>query len=225
MKYIAYYRVSTKKQGNSGLGLEAQRTAVESYLKDKIIMAEYTDIESGTKKGNDRENLKQAVIHAKSSNAILIIAKLDRLARNVSFITTLMESGVEFLACDMPQANKFTIHIFAALAEQEADLISQRTKSALAELKAKGVKLGNPQNLTKKARIKGLKIRQQNALENENNIKSTALIVSLKKEGISFYAIAQKLNELKFKTRNDNTFTDVQVKLLFDRHANNKKTK
>lgn len=225
MKYIAYYRVSTKKQGNSGLGLEAQRTAVESYLKDKLIMAEYTDIESGTKKGNDRENLKQAVIHAKSSNAILIIAKLDRLARNVSFITTLMESGVEFIACDMPQANKFTIHIFAALAEQEADLISQRTKSALAELKAKGVKLGNPQNLTKKARIKGLKIRQQNALENENNIKSTALIVSLKKEGISFYAIAQKLNELKFKTRNGNTFTDVQVKLLFDRYANNKKTK
>lgn len=225
MKYIAYYRVSTKKQGNSGLGLEAQRTAVESYLKDKIIMAEYTDIESGTKKGNDRENLKQAVIHAKSSNAILIIAKLDRLARNVSFITTLMESGVEFIACDMPQANKFTIHIFAALAEQEADLISQRTKSALAELKAKGVKLGNPQNLTKKARIKGLKIRQQNALENENNIKSTALIVSLKKESISFYAIAQKLNELKFKTRNGNTFTDVQVKLLFDRYTNNKKTK
>ncbi|MCC6180220.1 MAG: recombinase family protein [Bacteroidia bacterium] len=225
MKYIAYYRVSTKKQGNSGLGLEAQRTAVESYLKDKIIMAEYTDIESGTKKGNDRENLKQAVIHAKSSNAILIIAKLDRLARNVSFITTLMESGIEFIACDMPQANKFTIHIFAALAEQEADLISQRTKSALAELKAKGVKLGNPQNLTKKARIKGLKIRQQNALENENNIKSTALIVSLKKEGMSFYAIAQKLNELKFKTRNGNIFKDVQVKLLFDRYTSNKKAK
>lgn len=100
---------------------------------------EYTDIESGTIKGNNRESLLEAIKRAKRMNAILIIAKLDRLARNVRFITTLMESGIEFIACDMPQATKFTIHIFAALAEQEALMISQRTKSALQEKEDKGL--------------------------------------------------------------------------------------
>ena len=160
MKYIAYYRVSTIKQGQSGLGLEAQRTAVTNYLKGVCKpIEEYQDTESGTRKGNNREELKKAIISAKANNAILIIAKLDRLARNVRFITTLLESGVEFLACDMPQANKFTIHIFAALAEQEAEMISQRTKLALQEKKKQGFKLGKPENLTQPAITQGKIVR------------------------------------------------------------------
>ncbi len=218
-RYVVYYRVSTQKQGNSGLGLDAQRTIVDTYLKDYKPLAEFTDIESGTKKGNNREGLKQAIIEAKKSKATLVIAKLDRLSRNVSFITTLMESGIEFIACDMPTANKFSIHIFAALAEQEAEMISIRTKQALQELKNKGVKLGKPENLTATAIKKGLEKRQLNANENEDNSKAGAFIISLKKQGQSFGQIAEELNRLKYNTRRGSQFHPIQVKRLYERFA------
>lgn len=142
--YVAYYRVSTVKQGRSGLGLEAQRSAVEGYLAAQggEVVAEYVEVESGRRK--DREQLKLAMNHARIARASLIIAKLDRLARNVSFTAALMESGIDFICCDMPHANKFTIHVMAALAEMEGEMISVRTKAALAEAKRRGVRLGNP---------------------------------------------------------------------------------
>lgn len=143
-RYVAYYRVSTVKQGRSGLGLDAQRSAVHGYLAGQAgtVVAEYVEVESGRSK--EREQLKQAVNHARVIKARLIIAKLDRLARNVSFTAALMESGVDFVCCDMPHANKFTIHVMAALAEMESEMISARTKAALAEAKRRGVRLGNP---------------------------------------------------------------------------------
>ena len=216
-KFISYYRVSTQKQAKSGLGLDAQKAIVKIFVQDTPVLSSYTDVESGTRKGNDRENLKNALEHCKKSGATLIIAKLDRLSRNVSFITTIMDSGVDFIACDMPYANKFTIHILAAVAEQEADLISQRTKSALAELKKQGRKMGTPENLTLEAIRKGAEIRKANAVKNENNIKSTALIVSMRKEGRSFYCISQELNKSGFKTRNQKAFQQVQVSRLYKR--------
>jgi DNA invertase Pin-like site-specific DNA recombinase len=110
MKYVTYYRVSTKKQGDSNLGLAGQQSIVSSFCRSGEILGEYKDIESGTRKGNNRAGLQTAIQHAKETNITLVIAKLDRLSRNVSFITTLMESGIDFVACDMPTANKFTIH-------------------------------------------------------------------------------------------------------------------
>jgi DNA invertase Pin-like site-specific DNA recombinase len=217
-KYIAYYRVSTSKQGVSGLGLSAQRTTVLNYLRSCEPIEEFTDIESGTKKGNNRENLSLAIRRAKDLNAILVIAKLDRLARNVRFITTLMESQVQFEACDMPHASPITIHIFAALAEHEAKLISERTKSALAEKKKQGFKLGNPKNLTTHAIKEGKTIRMINAKTNENNRKAGALIVSMRNAGNSFYQIAHELNSLGFKTRRDCSFKIMQVQRLYDRY-------
>ena len=217
MRYIAYYRVSTQKQGQSGLGLIAQQTAVRNYLKGIEPLHEFTDVESGTSKGNQRESLRQAINKAKSIDAILLIAKLDRLARNVRFITTLMESKVEFIAVDMPTANKFTIHIFAALAEQEAEMISQRTKLALQELKKKGIKLGKPENLNNDAIKKGLKQRRENALSNVNNRKATSLIVSMRNEGKTFYAIAEELNKVGFQTSRGCDFQVTQVMRLYDR--------
>lgn len=156
-KYIAYYRVSRKVQGISGLGLSAQKSSVEKYVagQDGIILKEFTEVETGTNK-KERIEIHKAIQEAKNEDAILVIAKLDRLARNVGFITSLMDAGIEFVAVDMPTANHFTIHIYSALAEQEAKLISTRTKQALAELKKKGVKLGNPKNLTSDARNKGV---------------------------------------------------------------------
>lgn len=217
-KYIAYYRVSTAKQGVSGLGLSAQQTTVLSYLHGFKPIEEYTDIESGTAKGNHRENLKIAIRRAKELDATLVIAKLDRLARNVRFITTLMESQVQFEACDMPQATPFTIHIFAALAEQEAKLISQRTKAALTEKKKQGVKLGSPENLTIEAIKKSQTIRSRNAEHDENNRKAGALIVFMRNAGRSFYQITNELNRLDFKTRRDGYFRIMQVQRLYNRY-------
>ena len=218
-KYVAYYRVSTKHQSKSGLGLEAQKSAVEKYTKDNRIISEFTDVESGTRKGNKkREELAKAIQVAKSNDATLVIAKLDRLSRNVSFITALMESGVEFVVCDMPTANKFTIHIFSALAEQEADMISLRVREALTELKRKGVKLGKPENLDDAARIKGCKTRSLNANTNENNVKAGALIVSMNNGGKEYSHIADELNRLGFKTRRGFKFYPEQVVRLYHRY-------
>src|SRR6185369_9410255 len=145
-KFIAYYRVSTERQGKSGLGLDAQRTAVLDYLNGGgwKLLGEFTEVE--TSKGRNalacRPQLRAALEACRKQKATLLIAKLDRLARNVHFISGLMESGVEFVAVDMPQANRFVVHILAAVAEQEAEAISKRTKAALAAARARGTKLG-----------------------------------------------------------------------------------
>ena len=141
-RFVSYLRVSTARQGTSGLGLEAQRAAVAGFLNggDWTLVQEVLEVESG--KRNDRPALATALKLCRKHRATLVIAKLDRLARNVAFISNLMESGVEFVAVDMPQANRFVVHILAAVAEQEAEAISKRTKAALAAAKARGTKLG-----------------------------------------------------------------------------------
>jgi|CXWL01.1.fsa_nt_gi DNA invertase Pin-like site-specific DNA recombinase len=140
--FIAYYRVSTTRQGESGLGLEAQKQAVTNYLNggDWKIIAEFVEVESG--KNNNRPKLAEAIALCKKHKAMLIIAKLDRLARNVHFISGLMESSVEFIAVDNPNANRLMVHMLAAFAEHEREQISKRTVEALAAAKARGVRLG-----------------------------------------------------------------------------------
>jgi DNA invertase Pin-like site-specific DNA recombinase len=152
---VAYYRVSTDKQGASGLGLEGQKTCVEAYAAATRarILASYQEVESGTK--SDRPMLDKAIAHANCSGATLIIAKLDRLSRNVHFLSGLMESGVDFIACDNPNVNRLTVHILAAVAEDEAIRISERTKAAMAAYKARGGVLGTLANLTAAGRSKG----------------------------------------------------------------------
>ncbi len=143
-KFVAYYRVSTAKQGRSDLGLEAQQEAVRSYLNGGSwqLVAEVVEVESG--KRNDRPQLTAALKRAKVTGARLVIAKLDRLSRNVAFLAALQESGAKFTAADMPEADEFTVHILAAVAQRERKLISERTRAALGAAKARGVKLGNP---------------------------------------------------------------------------------
>ena len=146
-RYIAYYRVSTAAQGRSGLGLEAQQAAVKAFLqgRDHTLVESFVEVESG--RNSERPRLGEALALARKLKATLVIAKLDRLARSVSFIANLLDSGVEFTACDMPHANRLTIHIMAAVGEAEARMISERTVAALAAAKARGVRLGNPSNL------------------------------------------------------------------------------
>lgn len=153
-RVIAYYRVSTEAQGRSGLGLDAQRSAVSSLSSSRgcTIIAEFTEVESG--KRNDRPQLAAALHHAKVTGGTLMIAKLDRLSRNAAFIAALQDSGSKFIAADMPEANELTVHIMAAVAQAERTAISQRTRDALAAAKARGYRkdgqpftagrLGNP---------------------------------------------------------------------------------
>jgi DNA invertase Pin-like site-specific DNA recombinase len=144
MQIVSYLRVSTARQGASGLGLEAQRAAVQGFAAaaGHTIVAELLEVESGGKA--DRPQLAAALDTCRLHRATLVIAKLDRLARNVALIANLMDGGVEFVACDMPHANRLTLHLLAAIAEHEREMISQRTKAALTAAKARGVRLGNP---------------------------------------------------------------------------------
>jgi len=207
MDYVAYYRVSTKKQE---LGLEAQKHTVSNFVKDDIIIKEFTEKETG--KNNNRPELKAAILYAKQKKAKLIIAKLDRLSRNASFIHNLRDSKVDFICCDLPDANTLTIGIFASLAQHEREIISKRTKDALQAKKAKGFKLGTPQNLTYEAIKRGMEIRKENAQKNKNNKQAFTVIESLRIQGLSYRAIAQKLSDSEFKTRRGNNFHASQVR-------------
>jgi len=142
--FVAYFRVSTDKQGRSGLGLDAQREAVGRYLSSIAgeLVGQFQEVESG--KRADRPQLLAAISACRIQDAILVIAKLDRLSRNLAFLANLMESKVEFVCCDNPHATRFTIHILAAVAEHERDMISVRTKDAMAAAKARGIRMGNP---------------------------------------------------------------------------------
>jgi len=165
-KLVAYYRVSTQKQGRSGLGLEAQRSAIQGYAEGRgQVMAEFTEVETG--KRSDRPKLAEALAQARKARATLVIAKLDRLARNVHFISGLMESGVPFDCADRPGADPFRLHIEAAIAEEEARKISQRTKEALKAAKRRGVPLGASRkecrNLSDTARRRGAKATKAKA--------------------------------------------------------------
>jgi DNA invertase Pin-like site-specific DNA recombinase len=193
-EYVAYYRVSTDKQGITGLGMEAQRQAVARFINTKgQLVAEFTEVESGRRDSN-RPKLHAALSECRRRPAVLLIARLDRLARNVAFIANLMNSDVEFVAVDMPQANRLTIHILAAVAEHEREMISQRTKAALAAAKAKGKKLGNPRYKESIARARAAKGIHKPPPEVLN------IISGLKSQGRGLRAIARELNRLNIRT-------------------------
>jgi len=214
--YVAYFRVSTKKQGRSGLGLDAQRESVTVYLagvKGKLI-AEFVEVEHGTRKGNHRPQLAAALAQCRVHGATLIIAKLDRLARNVAFTSNLMESSVEFVACDYPEANRLTIHIMAAMAEHEATLISTRTKLALAAAKRKGVVLGGERGNThliyRKGNKASAKVRTEQAQRHAADL--LPVIADLRGEGaVSLRDIAAGLNQRGIPTARGGEWSAVQV--------------
>ncbi len=222
-KFVAYYRVSTAKQGASGLGLEAQKEAVSRYLNGGAwsLVAEFTEIESGKK--NKRPALAAALAACHLHGATLVVAKLDRLSRNVAFVSALMESGVEFVAVDFPMANKLTVHILAAVAEHEAAMISARTKSALAAAKARGVRLGtrNPENIRNVQQIGALasaEARIENANKRARYVVPT--IRELAAAGRSLNAIAAELNSRSIPTpRRTGAWTATAVKRALARVA------
>ncbi|MBC8080901.1 MAG: recombinase family protein [Gorillibacterium sp.] len=222
-KFVSYIRVSTVRQGASGLGLEAQQKAINDYLNggNWELLAEFQEIESG--KNNDRPKLAAALQQCTMTGATLIIAKLDRLARNVAFISRLMDSGVDFVAVDFPQANRLTVHILAAVAEHEGKVISERVRVALAAAKARGTKLGSPQsNLTPADREQGskagnvAKTKQADAFA----MRVTPIIEQYKAEGQNLTQIAKSLNSANILTARGKagTWTPQAVKNVLNRH-------
>lgn len=184
--FVAYYRVSTDKQGRSGLGLEAQAEAVARYVEGRggEVVASFTEIESG--KRSTRPQLEAALKAARKAKAVLVISTLDRLGRDVHFISGLMKTGVDFVSADRPNASPFELHIYAAIAEEERRKISQRTRAALAALKAQGRKLGNPQQE---------RVTAQQRAERDAFRRSVApTVLELRAQGLTLEQLRDELN-------------------------------
>ena len=205
-RFVCYYRVSTDKQGNSGLGLDAQKQTVDDYLNGGswVVVGAYTEVESGS--NGNRPELQKAIRDCKLKNARLIVAKLDRLSRDLHFITSLEKAGISFVIAEQPDMNELTVHIFSAMAQHERKLISERTKAALAQAKKRGVVLGNPcfkegKQITGSGDTRAaIEARQKAASEYANNILE--VIEDIKACGASsLRQIAAELNVRGFKTR------------------------
>lgn len=221
-KFVAYYRVSTRKQGKSGLGLEAQQESVRSYLNGGRwkMVAEFKETESG--KRNDRPALAEALALCRVYGATLIIAKLDRLARNVSFISNLMDAGVEFVAVDMPTASRFTVHIMAAVAEQEAEMIAARTRAAMATAKARGTLLGRRDAAIAVHAERGAKAsaEKRGATASKRAASLLPVIRRIRAEGAtSLRDIAAALNAEEIATPRGGEWSAVQVQRVLTRAA------
>ena len=223
-KFVSYLRVSTARQGISGLGLEAQRESVANYLNGGrwSLVKEVVEVESG--KRNDRPAIAEALRLCRLHRATLIIAKLDRLARNVHFISSLMESGVEFIAVDFPQANRLTVHILAAVAEHEASMISARTKAALTAAKARGVELGGQRGsldrmagMAQKGNVAS--IAKRTAAAAKRNEDLLPVIEDIRNAGfMSPQQIADGLNERGITAARGGAWSAVQVRRIL-RHG------
>ncbi|KPF84030.1 resolvase [alpha proteobacterium AAP38] len=209
-KFVAYYRVSTAKQGRSGLGLEAQREAVGSFLNGGRwkLLGEFTEVESG--KRNDRPELDRALELCRLTGATLLIAKLDRLSRNAAFLLKLRDDGVNFVAVDMPNANRLTVGIMAVIAEDERERISARTKAALEAAKARGTRLGNPMGFNGQVFREGGRAAKDRADHYADKVGP--IVKRLQNERLSFGAIARRLTELNVCTARGGAWTAQAVK-------------
>lgn len=208
-KFCSYLRVSTQRQGKSGLGLEGQREAIRRYLAeaDGALLEEFVEIETG--KADDRPILRAALARCKQAKATLVMAKLDRISRNVAFIANLMNSGVEFRAVDAPYANRFMLHILAAVAEHERDMISQRTKAALAAAKARGVVLGQHGKVLAEK-------NKADAMDFAGTMRAH-LEEMLQGPGQNFAKLAALLNEKGIPTRDKGSWHPMSVKRVMNR--------
>ena len=218
-KFVAYYRVSTKRQGDSGLGLDVQKKTVLDYLNggNWSLVQEFTEVESGKK--IERVELLKAFAACRVHGATLVVAKLDRLARDAHFLLGLKEAGIDFVCCDLPSANRLTVGIMAMVAEEEGRMISERTKSALQVAKTRGVKLGND-NLTEEGRAIGQAHGGQAMIEKADSYAQdmAPIINDIQNSGTtSLKGIAAKLNEMGIKTPRGKQFYPTSVKNLICR--------
>jgi len=210
MDYVLYLRASTQRQGQSGLGLEGQRLIAHRFLQtgDRIL-AEYIEVESGRK--NNRPEMAKAIVETRAAGATLLVAEMSRLARSVYFTSKLMEERVRFKACDIPNADEFTINILAAVAQKGAKDISEATKRGLSAKKARGFTLGKPENFTDVSRAAGRNVVQRNAQESLPNKQARRLATLLRRDGLTLEGIANELNVHGYRTRRGKEFHKTTV--------------
>ena len=217
--YVAYLRVSTQRQGTSGLGLQAQQEIIRKYLNGNSPIAEFIEVESGRK--SDRPKLHEALELCKKKRATLIVAKMDRLSRNVSFTSQLLDSGIEIVFCDFPKANRLVLTIISAISEYEAGLIRQRTKAALQVKKEQGCQLGKPENLIRnldRAIANSRKTNREKALNNANNKRAVAILRGLVTKTSNLSEMARVLNAEGFQASKGGRFSAKQVSILLSRY-------
>jgi DNA invertase Pin-like site-specific DNA recombinase len=235
-RFVCYYRFSTQKQRSEGLGISAQKEAVAKFIGDEPseILGEFTEVETGTRKRR-RVEIYMAIELAKKEGATLLVAKLDRLARDVEFTSALYNTGVDFICCDNPTANKLTIQLLSVIAEHEAEAISARIKSALAVKKERirrgivtnkdgsemkpvngAYRLGNPNGFGENQKL-GVQRIKELAASNKANIQAMDIICSARKQRLTLQQIADKLNALQYTTRNGKQFTPTQVSRLLQK--------
>ena len=219
-KFVAYYRVSTVRQGRSGLGLEAQRHAVREFLDGGRwkLVGEHVEVESGRRR--ERTELQNALATCRLHRATLVVAKLDRLSRDAAFLLTLRDSQVEFIAVDMPDANRLTVGIMAMIAEHEAEAISARTRAALAAARRRGVKLGNPAHLDQRARRKGTAASAQKRSRGaeQRALDLAPVVTELRREGAgSLRGLAHGLNERGIPAARGGVWSAAQVQRIVAR--------
>lgn len=231
MNYVAYYRVSTEEQGNSGLGLKAQATSVLSFVSQNgKLVGEFQDIESGA--SESRKGMVEAIEACKRNNATLVVKEMSRISRGgFKYRQILEDANIDFIECSSPHDPEFVKDIKFSLAKDERKKIRQRTKDALGEIKLKlergevhiskagniVTSLGNPENLSDSARTVSIEVRRKKALEDENNVRAGAFIVALSNNN-NFKQITEKLNQAGFKTSRGNQFSEVQTKRLYNRY-------
>lgn len=220
-KFVSYLRVSTKRQGASGLGLEAQRAAVASYLNGGAwsLVAEVVEVESG-KRDDNRPRLAEALRLCRVHGATLVIAKLDRLSRDAHFLLGLEKAGVEFVACDMPSANRLTVGIMAMVADEERRMISARTKAALAAAKARGVKLGGDRGNIRSVAAQGTEASStvRAAQADQRAADLAPIVADLQAAGVtSLRGLAAALNDRGIHTARGGAWSATQVSRLLDR--------
>ena len=223
-KLVVYLRVSTVRQGESGLGLEGQQAAIDAFVKQNggTVLARYVEVESA-KSDNNRPQLQAALSHCRLANAVLIVAKIDRLARNTFFLSQLQESKIEFLCCDNPHATRMVLTILMAVAENELTLISNRTKAALKAYRDRGGKLGSQRENGKKLTLEASKRGAQRAGVVARELADSAYLhlkpqlLDWKNAGLSLRAIATRLNEMGHCTRRGKSWSAQQVQNVLDR--------
>ena len=219
MKFVIYYRVSTKRQGESGLGLDAQKSYIHHFINTQEIVQEFTEVASAKNMDcNNRPQLCKAIELCQKNGYTLVVAKIDRLSRKTEHALDIYgKLDGRLQSCDIPNLDKFTLTLFMAIADRERELISIRTKQALAELKKKGVTLGNSSNFTDKGRAKGCKANSIKAANNKANVQAQELCKLYNTNGCTLREIANKLNTSGYKTSRGSDFQPTTVKRLLER--------
>lgn len=233
--YVGYYRVSTEEQGNSGLGLSSQKSAVNNFaLTNGILLSEYQDVESGS--SESRYGIERAIEDCRRTNATLLVKELSRITRGgFKYRQMLEENNINYIEVNSPHDPELVKEIKFSLAKEERNKIRERTKDSLNQIKDKLIRgekhvsksgrvitsLGTPENLTKEGTLKSIEVRKQKALNNPNNKRAGVLIVELREKGCTYQEIANRLNEYGFKASKGGKFSDTQVIRLYNRYKNN----